>query len=296
MAFLSPHYWWFSQTVKGLRYSLSVSWEVSLFLETCRRQRSPDQRQRARVSASALVSARQGEDGMWPQQVTLQEENPELQTCPLLLRETPSLSSKAVPSIVVQLVSHVWHFLTPWTAAHQASLFFTISWSLLKLRSMSWVMPSNHLILCHPLLLLSIFPSITFFSNKSVLCIRWPKYWSFSISPSNEYSGLISFRIKWFDLFGVQGALKSLLQHHISKASVLQCSVFLMVQLSHPDMTTGKTIALTIWTVVGKVMSLFFNMLSRFVIAFLPSSKHLLIPWLQSPSAVCGKIVWSKSR
>ena len=137
MAFLSPHYWWFSQTVKGLRYSLSVSWEVSLFLETCRRQRSPDQRQRARVSASALVSARQGEDGMWPQQVTLQEENPELQTCPLLLRETPSLSSKAVPSIVVQLVSHVWHFLTPWTAAHQASLSITNSWRLLKLMSIS---------------------------------------------------------------------------------------------------------------------------------------------------------------
>ena len=219
MAFLSPHYWWFSQTVKGLRYSLSVSWEVSLFLETSRRPRSPDQRQRvvlsrakatARESASAPVSTRQCEDGMWPQRVMLQQKNPELQTCPLLLRETPSLSSKAVPSIV-QLVSHVWHFLTPWTAAHQASLFSTISLSLLKLMSIESMMLSNHLVLCHPLLLLSIFPSITFFSNKSVLRIRWPKYWSFSISPSNEYSGLISFRIKWFDLFGVQGALKSLL-------------------------------------------------------------------------------------
>ena len=150
-------------------------------------------------------------------------------------------------------------------------------------------MPSVHLILRHPLLLPpSIFPSIRVFSNESVLHIRWPKHWSFSfsISPSNEYSGLISYRVDCFGLLAIQGTLKSLLQHHGSKASILRCSAFFMVQLSHPYMTTGKTIALTIWTFVGKVMSLLFNMLSRFVIAFLPRSKFLLISWLQSPSAV----------
>ena len=150
-------------------------------------------------------------------------------------------------------------------------------------------MPSKHLILCHPLLLLpSIFPSIRVFSNESVLCIRWPKYWSFSfnISPFNEYSGLISFRIDWFDLLAIQGTLKSLLQHHSSKASVLRCSAFFIVQLSHPYMTTGKTIALTRWTFLGKIMSLLFNMLCRLIITFLPRSKHLLISWLQSPSVV----------
>ena len=150
-------------------------------------------------------------------------------------------------------------------------------------------MPSNHLILCRPLLLLpSIFPSIRVFSNESVLWIRWSKYWSFSfsISPSNEHPGLIPFRMDWLDLLVVQGTLKSLLQHHSSKASILRCSAFYIVQLSHPYMTTGKTIALTRWTFVGKVMSLFFNMLSRLVIAFLPRSKHLLIFWPQSPSAV----------
>ena len=150
-------------------------------------------------------------------------------------------------------------------------------------------MPSNHLIFCHPLLLLpSIFPSIRVFLNESVLHIRWPKFWSFSfsISPSNEYSGLISFRIDWLDLLAVQGTLKGLLQHHSSKASVLWCSAFFIVQLSQPYMTTGKTIALTRRTFVGKVMTLLFNMLSRLVITFLPRSKHLLISWLQSPSAV----------
>ena len=150
-------------------------------------------------------------------------------------------------------------------------------------------MPSNHLILCHPLLLLpSIFPSIWFFSKKSTLHIRWPKYWSFSfnISPSNEHSGLISFRMDLLDLLAVQGTLKSLLQHHSSKASILLCSAFFIVQLSHPFMTTGKTIALTRWTFVGKVMSLLFNMLNRLVITFLPQSMRLLISWLQSPSAV----------
>ena len=148
-------------------------------------------------------------------------------------------------------------------------------------------MQSNHLILCRPLLLLpSIFPSIRVLSNKSVLRIRWPKYWSFSlsISPFNEYSGLISFRIDWFDLLAVQRTLKSLLQHHSSKASIFQHSTVFIVQFSHPYMTTGKTIALTRWTFVGKVMSLFFNMLSRVVIAFLPRSNYLLISWLQSPS------------
>ena len=149
-------------------------------------------------------------------------------------------------------------------------------------------MPSNHLILCCPFLLLSIFPSVRVFSNESVLRITWPKYWSFSfnISPSNEYSGLISFRIDWFDLLAVQGTLKSLLQHHSLKASILWCSAFFTVQLSHPHMTTGKTIALTRWTFIDKVMSLLFNMLSRLVIPFLPRSNCLLISWLQSPSAV----------
>ena len=143
----------------------------------------------------------------------------------------------------------------------------------------------NHLILCHPLLLLpSIFPSIRVFSNESILCIRWPKYWSFSfgISPSNEYLGLISFRMDWLDLLAVQGICKSLLQHHSSKASILLCSAFFIVYVSHPYMTTGKTIALTRWTFVGKVMSLLFNMLTGLVIIFLPRSKHLLISWLQS--------------
>ena len=150
-------------------------------------------------------------------------------------------------------------------------------------------MPSNCLILCHPLLLPpSIFPSIRVFSNESVLCIRWPKYWSFSfsISPSSEYSGLVSFKMNWLDLLTVQGTLRSLLQHHSSKASMLQHSTFFMVQLSHPYMTTGKTIAVTRQTFAGKVMSLLFNMLFRLVITFLPRSKNLLISWLQSPSAV----------
>ena len=182
--------------------------------------------------------------------------------------------------------------LQAWKAAHHAPLSFTTSQSWLKLRCVELVMSSNQLILCHPLLLLpSIFPRIRVFSNESVLCIRWPTYWSFSfsISPCIEYSGLISFRIDWFDLLAVQGTLKSLLQHHISKASVLQHSDFFMVQLSHPYMTTRKTIALIIWTFVGKVMSLLFNMPSRLVITFLPRSKPLLISWLQSPSSVILK-------
>ena len=162
--------------------------------------------------------------------------------------------------------------MTPWTAVRQASLSITNSQSLLKLMSTESVMPSNHLILCCLLLLPpSIFPSIRVFSNESTLRIRWPKYWSFSlnISPSNEYSGLISFRMDWLDLLGVQGTLKSLLQHYSSKASILRHSAFFIVQLSHPYMTTGKTIALTRWTFVGKVMSLLFNMLSSLVITFL---------------------------
>ena len=168
----------------------------------------------------------------------------------------------------------------------QASLSITNSHSLLKLMSIESVMPSNHLNLCHPLLPPSVFPSIRVLSNESVLCIRWPKYWSFSfsISPSNEYSGLISFRMDRLDLLAVQGTLKSLLQHHSSKASILQGSAFFVVQLSHPYLTTRKTIALTIWTFVDEVMSLLFNMMSRFIIAFLPRSKCLLISWLQSPS------------
>ena len=162
----------------------------------------------------------------------------------------------------VQLFSHARLFVTPWTAACQASLSITNSWSLLKLMCITSVMPSNHLILCHPLLLPSIFSIIRVFSNESVLHIKWPKYWSFSfsISPSNEYSGLVSFRMDWLDLLAVQGTLKSLLQHHSSKASILQHSAFFIVQFSHPYMTTGKTIALNVWTFVGKVMSLIFNM------------------------------------
>ena len=180
-------------------------------------------------------------------------------------------------------------FVTPWTAAHQASLSIANSQSLLKLMPIESVMPSNHLILCHPLLLLpSIFPSIRVFSNKSALRIRWPKYWSFSVSirPSNKHSGLISFRMDWLDLLAVQGTLKSLFQQRSSKASNLQHSAFFIVQLSHPYMTTGKTMALTRWIFVGKVMSLLLNMLSRLVITFLPMNKRLFILWLQSPSAV----------
>ena len=168
-------------------------------------------------------------------------------------------------------------------AARQASLPITNSQSLPKLMSIESVMPSSHLILCRPLLLLPpIPPSIRIFSNESTLRMRWPKYWSFSfsISPSNEQPGLISFRMDWLDLLAVQGTLKSLLQHHSSKASILWYSAFFIVQLSHQYMTTGKTIALTRWTFVGKVMSLLFNMLSRLVITFLPRSKHLLISWL----------------
>ena len=177
----------------------------------------------------------------------------------------------------------------PWTAACQASLSITNFWSLPKPMTIESVMPSNNLILCHPLLLLpSIFPSIKVFSNESALCIRWPgiRVYSFNISPSNEHPGLISFRMTWLDLLAVQGTLKSLLQHHSSKASILQCSAFFTVHLSHPYMTTGKTIALTRWTFVGKVMALLFNMLSKLVITFLPRSKCLLISWLLSPSAV----------
>ena len=205
------------------------------------------------------------------------------------------------PSIIqlIQLLSRVWLFVNPWTAARQASLPITNSQSLPKLMPIESVMPSNHLILCHPILLLpSIFPSIRVFSNQSVLRIRWPKYWSFSfnISPSNEHSGMISFRMDWLDLLAVQGTLKSLLQHHRSKTSILQCSAFFTVQLSDPYMTTGKTIAFTRWTFVGKTMSLLFNMLSRLVITFLPRSKRFLISWLQSLSAVIlepPKIKWN---
>ena len=200
------------------------------------------------------------------------------------------------PETVIQFsqFSHsvVSNSLWPWTAACQASLSITNSWSPPKLMSIESVMPSNRLILWGPLLLPpSIFPSIRVFSNESALHIRWPKCWSFSfnISPSNEYSGLISFRMDWLDLLAVQRTLKSLLQHHSSKASTLQHSAFFIVQLSHPSMTTGKTVALTRWTFVGKVMSLFFNMLSRLVITFLPRSVFLFhgcshhLQWFWSP-------------
>ena len=174
--------------------------------------------------------------------------------------------------------------MNPWTVTRQASLSITDSWSLPKVMSVELVMPSNYLIFCHAFVLLpSIFPSIRIFSNESVLRIRWPKYWSFSfkISSSNEHPGLISFRMDWLDLLEVQGTLKSLLQHHSSKASILCHSAFFTVQLSYPYRTTEKTIALTRWTLVGKAMPQHFNMLSRLVITFLPKSKRLLISWLQ---------------
>ena len=180
--------------------------------------------------------------------------------------------------------------MTPWTAAHQASLSITNSQSSLKLMPIESVMPSSHFILCHPLLLQPLIPpSIRVFSNESVLRIRWPNYWSFSFSiiPSKEIPGLISFMMDWLDLLAVQGTLKSLLQHHSSKASILPCSAFFTVQLSHPYMTTGKTIALTRRTFVGKVMSLLFNMLSGLVITFLPRSKRLLISWLKLQMLFC---------
>ena len=189
----------------------------------------------------------------------------------------------------VRSLSCVQLFATPWIAAHQASLSITNSQSSLKLTSIRLVMPSSHLILCRPLLLLPSIPSsIRVFSNESTLRMRWPKYWSFSFSiiPSREHPGLISFRMNWLDLLAVQGTLKSLLQHHSSKASILWRSAFFTVQLSHPYMTTGKTIALTKRTFVDKVMSLFFNMLCKLVITFLPRSNYLLISWLKSPYAV----------
>ena len=203
------------------------------------------------------------------------------------LRDTWIISTIQFSS--VQSLSRVRLFATPWITARQACLSITNSWSPPKPMSIESVMPSNHLILCYPLILLpSIFPSIRVFLNESALCIRWPKYWSFSfnISPSNEHLGLNSFRMDWLDVLEVQGTLKSLLQHHSWKASILWCSAFFIVQLSHPYMTTGKTIALTRRTFVGKVISLLFNILSRLVITFFPRSKCLLISWLQSPSVV----------
>ena len=202
----------------------------------------------------------------------MQGSNKGLLHCRLILLSTRKFSS-------VQSLSHVRLFVTPWTAPFWASLSITNSRSLLKLMSIESVMSSSHLICCHPHLLPpSIFPSIRVFSNDSVLRIRCTKYWNFSFSiSSNEYSGLISFRVDWLHLLAVQRTLKSLLQHHSSKVSILWCSAFLIVQLSHPYMTTGKTIALTRWTFVAKVMSLLFDMLSRLVITVFPRSKHLLI-------------------
>ena len=193
------------------------------------------------------------------------------------------LSSKIAQQFSsVQSLSCVWLYVTPWTSACQASLSITNSWSICRFMSIELVMPSNHLILCCPLLLPSIFPSIGVFPNESAFHIRWPKYWSFSfnISPFNEHPGLISFRMDWLDLLAVQRTLKSLLQHHSSKTSILRCSAFFIVQISHPSNATGKNIVLTRRTFVGKVTSLLFNMLSMLVIAFLPRSKCLLISWL----------------
>ena len=213
-----------------------------------------------------------------------------------LVKERSCLINVAIWFVViVHLLSCVWLFVTPWTAAYQASLSFTISWSSLKLMSIVSMMQSNHLILCCPLLLLpSIFPGIRVFSNELALHLRWPKYGSFSTNPSSEYSGLISFTTDWFSLPAVQGTLKSLLQNHSPKASVLQCQVFFMVQFSHPCMTTGKTIFLTLQILVGKVISLLFNTLSRIVIAFFPRSKCLnfmaAVSMLSDPGAQENKI------
>ena len=197
------------------------------------------------------------------------------------------LLSPSLPCISVQIssVAQSCPTLCDPINCSTPSLSITSSLSLLKPMPMESVMPSNHLILCHPLLLPPIPPSLRVFSSESTLRMRWPKYWSFSFSnsPSNEHPGLISFRMDWLDLLAVQGTFKSLLQHHSSKASILRRSAYFTVQLSHPHMTTGKTIALTRLTFVGKVMSLLFNMLSRLVITFLPRSKRLLISWLQSP-------------
>ena len=197
------------------------------------------------------------------------------------LQSWTQLSTHACIRSGQSLKSRVWPFVTSWTAC-QASLSYHQLLEFTQTMSIELVMPSDHLIFCSPLLLPSIFPSISVFSSESVLHIKWPKYWSFSfsISPSNEQPGLISFRMDWLDLLAVQGTLKSLLQHHSSKASVLLCSAFFMVQLSHPYMTTGKTIALTRPTFVGRVMSLLCNMLSTLVITFLLRSKHHLISWL----------------
>ena len=230
------------------------------------------------ASTKGLINFQQVEKIQWK----VWEEKRKKKVHSLLL--TPSYwLHKNLASVLVQSLSRVQLFATPWTAAHQAFLSTTNSQSLLKLKSTESKMSSNHLILCHHLLLPpSILPSIRVFSSESVLHIRWPKYWSFSfsINPSNEHSGPISFRMDWLDLLAVQGTLKSLLQHPSSTASILQCSAFFIVQVSHPYMTTGKTIALTRQTFVDKVMSLLFNMLSRLVITLLPRSKRLLISWL----------------
>ena len=207
--------------------------------------------------------------------------------------------SKVCPHSSVQFssvhsLSCIQLFVTPWIAAHQASLSITNSQSPPKPMCIESVMPSSHLILCRPLLLLPpILPSIRVFSTESTLRMRWPKYWgfSFNISPSNEHPGLVSFRMDWLDLLVVQGTLKSLLKHNSSKASILQHLAFFTVQLSHAYMTTGKTMALTRQTFVGQVISLLLNMLSRLVITFLPRSKRLLISWLQSPSAVISYVI-----
>ena len=234
------------------------------------------------LQCSCLENPRQGWEAWWGAVYGVAQSRTWLKWC--------SCSSSIVEvARSVQSLSHVQLFVTPWKAAHQAFLSITNSQSLLKFMSTELVMPSNHLILCHPCLLLpSIFPNIRVFSDESVLHIRWPKYWTFSFNiwPSNEYSGSISFRMDWLDLLVVQGTLKSLLQHHSSEASIVRCLAFFIVQPSHPYRTTGKTIPLTRWTFVGKVMSLVFNMLSRLIITFLPRSKHLLILWLQSPSVV----------
>ena len=201
-------------------------------------------------------------------------------------RVSLSLSSASSSWVVVQLLKLCPTLCDTMDCSTPGSPVLPISWSLLKLMSIESVMPSNHLILCPLLLLPSIFPSIRVFSNESLLCIRWPNYWSFSFSPSNEYSRLICFRIDWFDLLAFLGTLESLLQHHHSKASILQHSAFFKAQLSHLYMTTGKNDYWKNHSFVGKVMSLLLNMLSRLVILFLPRSKCLLISWLQSPCAV----------
>ena len=276
----SLHHWWQKQRLAVKHQETTVTLVTSLFTAAGPSESTADYRH-----------LRQHDQQQWqgggafpfPYHPRVQEQKKRLHG--VLRRTLP------FPFVVaVQSLSHVWPFPTPGTVACQAPLSAAISWSWLRFMSVELMMLSNHLILCHPLLLLpSVFPSIRVFSSESALCISWPKYWNFSLSlsPFSEYSGLISFRIDWLALLAVQETLKSLLQYHDLKASAIWHLAFFIVQLSHPYMTTGKTIPLTLGTFVGKVMSLIFNTLSRFGIAFLPRSKPILLVQIPFPFSTC---------